>query len=97
MKTTPAAAALSPHEARTIYWRRVKRLTAQLLCVWFFLTFCIIYFARELSAFILFGWPLSFYMAAQGLVLVYVLIVALYAWAMRRIDRILKAGGGDAR
>lgn len=71
------------------YWSRVRRLTLVLLGVWFGVTFGIVFFARELSTFTIFGWPLSFYMAAQGGILVYVLIVAIYAWRMRRLDRMV--------
>jgi len=34
-----------------------------------------------------FGWPLSFYLAAQGASLVYLAIIGAYAWQMRRLDR----------
>ncbi|MCA3079913.1 MAG: DUF4212 domain-containing protein, partial [Rhodocyclaceae bacterium] len=33
-----------------------------------------------------FGWPLSFYMAAQGSLIVYVLIIGFYAVYMRKLD-----------
>jgi len=46
-----------------------------------------IFFARELSTFSAFGWPFSFYMAAQGLTLLYVALVGLYARRMRRLDK----------
>jgi putative solute:sodium symporter small subunit len=75
--------------ARVIYWRRTRRLTACLLAVWFLVTFGVIFFARELSGITLFGWPVSFYMAAQGTILVYVIIVGVYAWRMRQLDKIL--------
>jgi len=78
-------------QQRAVYWRRVKRLTRCMLAIWFGLTFCIIFFARELSSITVFGWPLSFYMAAQGLVLVYLAITAFYAWSMRRFDKRAKA------
>ena len=45
------------------------------------------FFARELSRFTLFGWPLSFYMAAQGVSLVSLAVIVFYAWRMRRLDR----------
>ncbi|MEO6920216.1 MAG: DUF4212 domain-containing protein [Collimonas sp.] len=69
------------------HWRSTRRLTLALLLVWFGLTFGVIFFARELANMTLFGWPLSFYMAAQGLALGYLLIVAVYTWQMRSIDR----------
>ena len=74
-------------QQRIAYWRHVKRLTGWLLAIWFGATFCIIFFARELSAFTVFGWPVSFYMAAQGVVIVYLALIAFYAWSMRRLDK----------
>ena len=82
-------------EIRALYWQRVKRLTAQCLAAWFFPTFLVIFFARELATVTVLGWPLSFYMAAQGLTLSYVLIVAYYAIAMHEFDKILKGGMHD--
>jgi putative solute:sodium symporter small subunit len=73
------------------YWRATRRLTLQLLLVWLFVTFTIIFFARELSSLTLFGWPFSFYLAAQGATLIYVIIVWFYAWRMQRLDQILKS------
>jgi putative solute:sodium symporter small subunit len=69
----------------------------QLLLVWFLMTFGVIFFARELSGLTLFGWPLSFYMAAQGATLIYVVIVAVYAWRMQRLDETLKDDGTDGQ
>ncbi|MGS0741147.1 DUF4212 domain-containing protein [Glaciimonas sp. GG7] len=69
------------------HWRRTKTLTFSLLLIWALMTFLVIFFARELSGVTLFGWPLSFYMAAQGLGVTYLAIVAVYTWQMGRIDR----------
>jgi len=82
---------------RNLYWRRARRITFTLVALWFFSTFGIIFFARELSGFTVFGWPLSFYMAAQGLTLLYLVIVAAYAVHMRRLDRMLKNEAADAK
>jgi putative solute:sodium symporter small subunit len=67
------------------YWRRTLRMTAVLLGIWFFVTFVIGYFARELD-FSFFGWPFSFWVAAQGALIVYVVIVWFYARRMDRLD-----------
>lgn len=72
--------------AALIHWARVRRLTLALLLLWFIFTFGVIFFARELSGLTLFGWPLSFYMAAQGSTLIYLLIIAFYALAMKKLD-----------
>jgi putative solute:sodium symporter small subunit len=67
------------------YWRSNLRITGLLLGFWFIVTFLVSYFARELS-FSFFGWPFSFWMGAQGALVVYVLIVGFYAWYMNRLD-----------
>jgi putative solute:sodium symporter small subunit len=67
------------------YWQRTTRLTLQLLCVWWVLTFGLIFFARDLH-FQFFGWPFGFWAAAQGVLLVYLGLIAFYAHAMNRLD-----------
>ena len=73
--------------ARYRHWRRTRRLTVLLLAVWFVTSFGTVFFARELAAMSVFGWPLSFYLAAQGASLIYLAILAVYALRMRRLDR----------
>ena len=66
-------------------WRRQVRVTALLLLAWFVITFVVAYFARELD-FSFFGWPFSFWVGAQGALLVYVAIVWIYAIYMDRLE-----------
>lgn len=73
--------------ARELHWRRTRRMTMVLLALWMLTGFCTVFFARELARYSLFGWPLSFYMAAQGASLVSLAIIGLYAWRMRILDR----------
>lgn len=72
---------------QTRHWRRTRRLTAQLLLVWLVVTLGTVFFARALAGITLFGWPFSFYMAAQGTTLVYLIIVGVYAWRMRKMEK----------
>jgi len=67
------------------YWSRTLRITGVLLAIWFVVTFVVAYFARDL-AFTFFGWPFSFWVASQGALIVYVLIIGYYAWRMNRLD-----------
>ena len=60
------------------YWRKTRLVTAILLLIWFVVTFGVAYFARALS-FQFFGWPFSFWVGAQGALLVYGLIIGFYA------------------
>lgn len=68
------------------YWRKNLRMTALLLAIWFLVTYVVSYFARELNEFTVLGFPLGFYMGAQGSLLVYVLIIWFYAHYMNRLD-----------
>jgi putative solute:sodium symporter small subunit len=43
------------------------------------------YFARDLN-FVFFGWPFSFWAAAQGSLVVYVAIIWYYAHYMNKLD-----------
>jgi putative solute:sodium symporter small subunit len=78
--------AMQMNEKRRDYWRKSMRLTGMLLAIWFVTTFLVIYFARELS-FNFFGWPFSFWMAAQGSLIVYVAIIWYYARYMNALDK----------
>jgi putative solute:sodium symporter small subunit len=67
------------------YWSKNLRITAVLLAIWFVVTFVLGYFARDLS-FNFFGWPFSFYMGAQGSLIIYVIIIWFYARYMNNLD-----------
>ena len=81
---------------RAEHWQRTRRLTLMLLAGWFTLTFGIVFFARELDGFRVFGWPLSFYLAAQGATLLYLEIIGCYAWRMQVLDQRFSAGDDNA-
>ena len=84
--TPTAADEPAPREpALARHWRRTRALTVALLLLWFGASFVAVYFAAELRQ-RFFGWPLGFWMASQGALLAFLAIVALYAWAMGRID-----------
>lgn len=72
---------------RKEYWRKNLHLTGWLLLIWFVVTFGVAYFARELTAWSFLGWPVSFFMAAQGSLIVYVGIVWWYARKMKQLDQ----------
>ena len=67
------------------YWRKNLRLTGALLALWFGVSFGVSYYARELS-FNFFGWPFGFWMAGQGSLVVYCVIVWFYARYMEKLD-----------
>ena len=72
----------SPHPSLR---KKVRCLTAFCLALWLAVTLVPVFVARsELR----WGpWPVDFWMAAQGCVLDYLLIVAVYAWLVNRWER----------
>ncbi|GGY99587.1 DUF4212 domain-containing protein [Pseudoduganella plicata] len=72
------------------HWDKTRRLTAILLLAWLLTGFGAVFFARELTGLTILGWPLSFYLAAQGASLLYLALIGIYAWRMRRLDRQLR-------
>jgi putative solute:sodium symporter small subunit len=81
--------------ARAVHWQRTRRMTGILLALWLATGAGTVFFARDLAHLSLFGWPLSFYMAAQGASLVYLGIIGGYAWYMRRLDREFGRAAGE--
>jgi putative solute:sodium symporter small subunit len=71
------------------YWRSNLRIMAVLLCIWAFVSFgCGILFADVLNRFKLpfTGFPLGFWFAQQGSIVVFVLCILAYCLAMNRLD-----------
>ena len=72
-------------EKHRTYWQANLRITSILLLIWFVVTFVVSYFARDQN-FTFFGWPFSFWMGAQGSLVVYCLIIWFYANYMNKLD-----------
>lgn len=77
------------------YWRKNLRITAVLLAIWFVVTFVVGYYAREVFSFNFFGWPFSFWMGAQGALIVYVALIWYYARTMNKMDNEYGVHEGD--
>ena len=74
------------------HWRRNVRLTLSLLFVWAAVSLgCGVLFADALNAYTFVGAPLGFWFAQQGAVIMFVILILVYALAMARLDRRLKA------
>jgi putative solute:sodium symporter small subunit len=80
-----AASALLALTSRA-FWLRYRTLTYALLGAWFISTFGVLFFARELSTWVIFGWSFSVYMAAQGLTLFYVALLGIFAYFAGNIE-----------
>ncbi|MCI4439815.1 sodium/substrate symporter small subunit [Tibeticola sp.] len=75
-----------PSASEQSAWSQTRRLTFILLLVWWLATIALVWGAPGLQ-FRFFGWPFGFWAAAQGLPLLYLFIVVIYARRVRRIER----------
>ena len=77
------------------YWHKNLVITSILLAVWFVATFVEAWFARELNTLTFLGFPLGFYMSAQGSLIIYVVLIGVYALLMRKLDLKYGVDEGD--
>jgi putative solute:sodium symporter small subunit len=69
------------------YWRYNAWLTTVLLTIWFVVTYVISgVMAGWLNQYSFLGFPLGYYMAAQGSLAIFVVEIAVYAYLMNRKD-----------
>ncbi|HQQ77062.1 MAG TPA: DUF4212 domain-containing protein [Thermoanaerobaculia bacterium] len=74
-------------EKRREYWSYNLRLTTLLLAIWFVVTFLISsLWAAQLNAYSFLGFPLGYYMAAQGSLAIFVVEIVIYAKLMNAKD-----------
>ena len=69
------------------YWRYNVTLTTVLLAIWFVVTYIVSgVMAGWLNQFVILGFPLGYYMAAQGSLAIFVIEIAVYAYLMNKKD-----------
>lgn len=74
--------------ARKAYWRVNTTLIRNLLLVWAFVSIgCSILFVEPLNAIKLGSLPFGFWMAQQGSIIVFVILIFIYAFKMDALDR----------
>ena len=70
------------------YWRSNIKIVFSLLIVWFIASFGFgILFSDSLDQIKIGGFKLGFWFAQQGSIYVFVVIIFLYVWLMKRLDR----------
>ena len=69
------------------YWRANLKLAAILLTIWFVVSFGFgILLVDELNRIAFFGFKLGFWWAQQGAIYVFIVLIFVYAWRMKKID-----------
>ena len=77
------------------YWSKTSRLMWTIFILWIVFSFVIPLFAVQLNAIKFLGFPLGFYMSAQGSLAIYVAIIGIYAILMRKLDLEYGVDEGD--
>ena len=86
MSKTP----MQPGDRHRAYFKANLKVIAVLLAIWAFASFgCGIFLAPWLNEFRIpgTGFKLGFWMANQGSIYVFVLLIFVYVWIMNRLDR----------
>ena len=78
----------SSQQRRRDYWRENLRIMAWLLAVWFLVSYgCGIIFVDVLNKISLGGFQLGFWMAQQGSIYVFVVLIFVYVRLMNKLDK----------
>ena len=72
---------------REEHWQRTKKLMITTLSIWFVFSFVVHWFADSLNNISFMQFPLGFYMAAQGSLFVFVVLIFWFVRAQHKIDR----------
>ena len=69
------------------YWQKTSKLMITMMVLWIFFSFIIHMFVVQLNAIKIAGFPLGFYMASQGSLIAFVVMLFWFAKAQDNIDR----------
>lgn len=72
---------------REAHWRKTSRLMWLMMILWLFFSFVVHLFAVQLNNIVIFGFPLGFYMAAQGSLIAFVVLCFWNAASQNKIDQ----------
>lgn len=82
-----AGRSLDREERQRGYWRSNLRLQLGLLAIWALVGYVLsIFLANVLNDFTVYGFPIAFWFAQQGAIVVFVILIFVYAWRMDHVD-----------
>ena len=71
---------------RESYWNKTRGLMLTMLALWFVFGFLVHMFVEPLNNIVILGFPLGFYMAAQGSLIAFVVMLFWFARKQNAID-----------
>lgn len=81
--------------ARYAFWLKTRRWTLGLLAAWLLVNLAVPWFARDLDRYSFLGFPLGYWLAAEGALFVYVGLIAVYVLVMDRLESALAAASAE--
>lgn len=69
------------------YWRENRNLMLLVLFIWAIVSYGAALISGLLNKIVIFGFPLGYYMGAQGALIVFLLLIVLYAKKMDQLDK----------
>ena len=73
-------------EADAAHWVKTRNLTYIVLALWVVFAFVVHVFAKALNEYTFIGFPLGYYMAVQGSLIAFVVLIFVQNWAQDSID-----------
>ena len=71
-----------------LYWKKNIRYVLILLSIWFISSYGLgIVFVEPLNEIKIGGFPLGFWMAQQGAIYIFVILIFVYVYLMNRLDK----------
>ena len=70
-----------------VYWGKTSKLMITMMVMWIFFSYIVHMFVVPLNAIKIAGFPLGFYMASQGSLIAFVVMLFWFAKAQDNIDR----------
>jgi putative solute:sodium symporter small subunit len=69
------------------YWRENRNLMVVVLIIWALVSYGAALISGWLNKVVIFGFPLGYYMGAQGALIVFLLLIIFYSKKMDEIDK----------
>lgn len=84
-----------PYLDTTMAWRRLRRLTVAVTLAWLLLNLLAPWYARDLHQWLGYGPPFSFWLLAQGMQVIYLLLLVVFVVASERIEAAVSGPDAD--
>ena len=68
------------------HWEKTKGLMLITLAIWFFFGYIIFMFGSDINSASFLGYPLAYYMGAQGSIIAFVVLIFWFANKQEKID-----------